>query len=484
MDLKKQIKENRILILILLLALILRIIFVFVSPVKIWDETIYANLGYDLSKNISDYSFAHNGWSDFIPSGGDNFYAWPKAGFRAPLLPYTLSVFYMLNLGFLIPFLIPIMGVLSVFLAYVLGKKLFNKKAGLYSAVFLAIIPLHVDYSSKILTDAFVTFFILLSFIIFWKGYEEKNNICKVLFGFVIALALLARYTTLWILPCFLLYFLIRNKSLKFLKDKYLFYAVMVFFITLIPWFIYGIFTYNNPIGAFIHGLKSAAYWGGVQPWYFFFQYWWRFLSIIGFIFVFSLLHIFYKKEYMKKEIYFILAAIFFFLLIVILMPHKEDRFILPIVPLICIISGFFIDKIKRYRREILAVILVVCLISLYLNFSYICGLSYTESSVCFLKGNLFIAGLSGNNLVITDESPLTYYYTKQETSFYPNPFDIDSLRKLIDNNYNKTALIFFSHYDSSLENKKYQEMKEEMDANFDVIFRCGENSSIIYLYK
>jgi len=83
MDFQQIIKRNNIIIAIFIIALIIRILFVFSMPVKLWDETVYANLGYDLSKNISDYSFS-NGWSDFIPSGSDLIYAWPKAGFRAP----------------------------------------------------------------------------------------------------------------------------------------------------------------------------------------------------------------------------------------------------------------------------------------------------------------------------------------------------------------------------------------------------------------
>lgn len=53
-------KEYKILAILFLLALIIRIVFLFASPVKIWDETVYANLGYDLSKNPFDYSFAKN----------------------------------------------------------------------------------------------------------------------------------------------------------------------------------------------------------------------------------------------------------------------------------------------------------------------------------------------------------------------------------------------------------------------------------------
>ena len=38
----------------------------------------------------------------------------------------------------------------------------------------------------------------------------------------------------------------------------------------------------ENPFGAFIHGFKASAYWGGTQYWYFFFENWLKMFSIIG----------------------------------------------------------------------------------------------------------------------------------------------------------------------------------------------------------
>ena len=341
-------RTTKILIGLFILAFIVRFVFIFSTPLMILDEAVYADLGYDLSKNIFDYSFANNGWSDFVP-GNEGRYAWPNAGFRAPLLPYLLSILYFLKLNFLVILFIPLIGALSVVLIFTLGKKMFNEKIGIYSAIFLALIPLHVIYSAKILTGVLSTFFILLAFLSFWKGYEENNKKYKLLFGLFLALALLARYTTLWVIPIFLIYFLIRDKSLVFIKDKYLWGAIGIFFLTLVPWFIYGMFEYNNIFGAFIHGVKAAAYWGGVQPWYFFFSNGWIF-SIVGIIFVFSLVYILYKKEFIKKEVYLLLIWIFFFLGMAMIVPHKERRFILPIVPAVCLLSGFFINKIKKHK--------------------------------------------------------------------------------------------------------------------------------------
>ena len=477
-------KEIKILIVLFILAFIIRGIFVFSTPVKIWDETVYANLGYNLAHNPLDYSVAYNGWSDYIPSGGDSFYAWPKMGFRAPLLPYLLSVFYFFRLDFLISLFIPLIGALSTTLIFILGKKLFNEKVGLYSAVFLAVLPLHVTYSAKILTDVLFTFFVLLTFISFWKGYEEENKKHKVLFGFFLALTLLSRYTALWIIPIFLIYFLIRDKSLKFLKDKYLWSSIGIFFLTLIPWFIYGFFTYNNPFGGFIHGFKASAYWGGLQSWYFFFNHWGYMFSIIGFIFIAGLIYILYKKEFLKKEIYLLLIWFALFLGMAIYMPHKEDRFILAIAPTIALISGYFIDKIKKYKKIILISIVVVSLLTSAVWFYIDYKNSYTDTNECFLDANKFLGNTEKNSVVITDESPVVYYYTKKETHFYPNPWDYGILKNWIKDDYpNKEVYVLFGSYVIKPATE-YEQMKNDLDNDSEKVFVCQRGDAFAYVYK
>src|SRR3990167_6712676 len=99
---KNKLFQNRKILLIFLFALLIRIIFIFDTPLRIWDETIYANLGHDLSTNPLSYTFKNKFYSDYAPDG-----SWPKAGFRPPLLPYLLSLFYLLKIDFLIMLLMP-----------------------------------------------------------------------------------------------------------------------------------------------------------------------------------------------------------------------------------------------------------------------------------------------------------------------------------------------------------------------------------------
>ena len=297
------------------------------------------------------------------------------------------------------------------------------------------------------------------------------------------ALALLSRYTALWIMPIFLLYFLARDKSLKFLKDKYLWYSILAFFGTLIPWFIYGIFEYNNPIGAFIHGAKASAYWGGLQSWHFFFDYWWQMFSIVGIIFMIALIYILYKKEFFKKEIYLLLIWFAFFLGMAIYMPHKEDRFILAIVPTIALISGYFIDKIKRYKKQILIVIIGVLLLSLCLNFYSTYKTYHNTNTDCFEQVGKELKTIQGNFLIVSENPPLFRYYAQQESAYYPDNLNEETLKEIA-NSANKKVYFVFTRFNSGFETEKWQNLNQIMKEDYNLFFECSKDKEVNWIYS
>jgi len=477
-------KNDRVLILVLGISFLVRIAFLLYSPLRGWDETVYLNLGLDLSENPFFYSILNSGWNDYIPST-DFLYGWPNIGFRAPLLPYIISFFYLINFNFIISFIIPIFATLSVLLIYVLGKKLFNKRIGLYSAILFSLIPIHVYCSGKIWTDTLVVFFILLTFISFWEGYERENKKHKILFGFFLALSLMARYTTLWIIPVFPLYFIVRDRSLIFLRDKYLWYSILIFFITLIPLLIYGLNFYGNPLGALIHGFKASSYWGGMQSWSFFFENSWQIFSIVGVLFIFSFIYILIKKEFITRGVYFLLIWAIFFSLIVMSMPHKEERFILPIIPVICLISGFFVANLKKYRNLLFGLICVVLVFSLWKYYKTEYQISINKANQCFVEGNNYLAGnsINNNSLIITNQSPIVYYYTQKENRLYPDPWSVESLNQIIKSNYkDRKVYIYFSNYDMDMNNG----IKNDLDNIYKKVFECskGWGYSAVYKYE
>lgn len=470
---------STIIFVLLTLAFLIRIFPLIYNPIRGWDETVYLNLGQQLSNSFLNYSLLFSGWNDFIPST-DIVYGWPNIGFRAPLLPYVFSLFSFLKLDFLIQFIVPVFSVFSIYLVFLLGEKLFNKNVGLYSALLLSLIPIHVIYSNQTLTDSVVTFFIILSFLSFWEGFERGNKKYKLLFGVFMALSLLTRYTTLWIFPVFLLYFLIRDKSLSFLSDRYLFYTIGFFFLVISPWLFYGSEYYGNIFGAFLHGFKASLYWGGVQTWNFFLVNSWKSFSIVGVISVFSIFFIFLKKEYKNRGIYLLLIWIFFFFFMVTSMPHKEDRFILPIIPAICLISGFFIDQIKSYKNYVMGFVCLVLSLSLYGVYKFEYEKSQNKANVCFSLGYKFLASesIKKESLIITNQSPIVYFYTHKNNTVYIDPWNLESLKNFSKKERNVYA--FFSNYDMDIDGV----IKKDLEGNFNKIFECSKDWGYSAVYK
>lgn len=472
---------KKLLVALFIIAFLVRYIAVFVTPIKIWDETVYVNLGTDLSRNLLDYSFSH-GWSDFIPIAQNDLYGYPNAGFRAPLLPYLLAFLNILQLAFLINFFMPFIGALSVILVYWLGKELFNKKIGFIAAIFFAFIPLHVEYSSRVLTDALVTFFVLLSFVSFWKGFEKGNYKYKIFFGIFLALSLLSRYTALWIFPVFLLYAVIRGKLVQFLRDKYFWFSMVAFVITLLPWLIYGVFTYKNPLGPFIHGAIASNYWGGVQSWYYFFIYWWQMFSVIGFIFVFSLFFLIYKKDFLKKEIYLLFLLFIFFLGFAIYQPHKEERFLLPIVPALVLISAYTLEKFKKYTNRLVLLCLGFLLVSIIISVYKLYADNHNVNTSCYQQVGAKLHELQGNFLVVSENSSLFRSFAEQENIYYPAEITETTIQEVV-NSTDKKILFVFTKYNSGFETKKWKALNAVMKKNYDLIFECPQNKDVNWIY-
>jgi hypothetical protein len=65
-------------------------------------------------------------------------------------------------------------GVASVYLMYALGTKAFSRPVGLLAALFLAVVPLHVTYSHYAVTDVPATAISLLALLLFVRAARER----------------------------------------------------------------------------------------------------------------------------------------------------------------------------------------------------------------------------------------------------------------------------------------------------------------------
>jgi 4-amino-4-deoxy-L-arabinose transferase-like glycosyltransferase len=474
-------EEHKVVLALFSLSLVLISCLSLMHPIRQWDEAVYLNLGHQLSKNPFDYSFSDPRWTDWVP--GDM----PKAGFRPPVLPYTLAVLCFFGLDLLSAFLIPVVGALSAVVIYFLAKAMFNKRVALYSSVFLLLLPVFILFSQKVLTDVFSTFLISLAIFSFWLGFEKGSDRHKVLFGALFALSILSRYAVLFILPAFPLYLILRNRGLSFMRDKFVFISAAVFFLVISPWLIYGISEYGNPLGPFMHGMRASNYFGGAQPWYFFAESSFSMFSVLSIVFAISLAFIATKKNIRKNHAVLLLLLWFLsFFILSSAMAHKEERYILPLVPPVAMISALFVDGMKRFIRILFVGIVLVMLAFLALS----SAIGYQKEYVgdeCFLQAAQFLQSTPSDSVVATTEPPIVFYYSERQTALWNlrnfSASSDDFMDYVNENYYGRPVYVLFTEYSMNLSYSENTLSKSAMDSRLQAVYRCpeGGNSSVVY---
>ncbi|MDP2638273.1 MAG: glycosyltransferase family 39 protein, partial [Candidatus Levybacteria bacterium] len=139
-----------------------------------------------------------------------------------------------------------IFGTGTVFLLYLVGKKLFTKEVGLFSAFFLAVNYLHVLRSHFGLPDVYNGFFALLSLYVSALILEKDTRKRYLLAGFIIGIGFAIKYQIFLIIPFVIAHGILafRRKSILYFFNKNAFYAGFVFlaaFLLINPYYLFNI---------------------------------------------------------------------------------------------------------------------------------------------------------------------------------------------------------------------------------------------------
>ncbi|MBI2018955.1 glycosyltransferase family 39 protein [Candidatus Daviesbacteria bacterium] len=124
-----------------------------------------------------------------------------------------------------------IFGILTVFLTYLIGKKLFSKKTGLIAALFMSLAPLHIYYSQEARMYSFAALAVVFSM------YSLIRLVSNQRYGLVMyvlstTLVLYSDYLAYFIIPAQFFWVFIYHK--KFLKKIFLSGALFILFWS--PW--------------------------------------------------------------------------------------------------------------------------------------------------------------------------------------------------------------------------------------------------------
>src|SRR3972149_8754481 len=168
------------------------------------------------------------------------FFDYSLSDFHPPLYHLILRGWILLFGSSEISVRLPsvILGVATVFITYLIGKKLFENKTALIGATLLATSPLHIYYSQEARMYMLAAFLTSLS-VYFFISILKKDNLW-VWFGFVISttLMLYTDYLPYLLIPVYLLYLLIARRKIALTTLKSFIPAFILILILITPWLI------------------------------------------------------------------------------------------------------------------------------------------------------------------------------------------------------------------------------------------------------
>lgn len=160
-------QPNWILVLILLVATFLRVFLLSEVPNGFHQDE--ATTGYDAYSLLKTM---HSQYGAFFPLFSKAFFDYNESLSRFFTIPFVW-IFGLNEFSTRIP--IAIIGILTVWLLYHLGKEIFNEKVGLLSALFLAISPWHIQFSRIAYTGVLVPFFFCFGLLFFIKSLKQSK---------------------------------------------------------------------------------------------------------------------------------------------------------------------------------------------------------------------------------------------------------------------------------------------------------------------
>ena len=169
--------------------------------------------------------------------------------FRGPLFPLMIALSYwFFGVSHESTFwVIKICCILNPIVIYAIGKRFFGERVG-FLAALLVLTSYTINYWSYRHLDAVWPFFVLLSTLSFYLGYEENKSRYFVLAGISLALAYLVKEVAILFFPLpFLMFFLIKDYRKKFFLRKVLL-GYTATFIVILLWLSY-LLLHNHSLG-------------------------------------------------------------------------------------------------------------------------------------------------------------------------------------------------------------------------------------------
>jgi len=374
---------------------------------------------------------------------------------RGPLWALISALVFGIGLGeHSIRFLVVLFSTGNIAVSYFLIKEMFSKKLALGVSICMTLSWVSLFFTARPLTSIPATFFLLLSFLFFWRGIiKKKGNKYIYLFAISLALALLTRMQYLMFTPVFLIAIFI-NDGFKAIKNKHLWGGLLIVILFFTPMLI----AYNNVFGnPFIDitshylgiSIESATHttprnFDRLFDYYYDIPYamggsQYRYLVfipfLIGLFFFFGNLILgfdkIFKNKKIQKRFYILLWIVIpFFTLGYMIGVVAEQRYIMPIYPFLYLIMIYPIFKLENIitknlnipKKVLIAALFIIIFLLFIPNYNW--AVSLIENKQTSYQGvkeaGIWIKQNSNpQDAVITASMPQIQYYSDRSAYSY-----------------------------------------------------------------
>lgn len=247
-------------------------------------------------------------------------------------------------------------GLGGVLVTYLLGKRLFSRRCGFFSALTLATSLRYIQFSRWADLYMPLTFFVSLSLYLFYTGYrkEEKRKMCYLFMYISLALGTLILGPVGLVLPLLTMFFyLLIIKDLSHIPRLGIGYGTLIYSFLTVPWFLVASFkggsTYAYGLLIMTNLERYFNTWTHQEAFYYYLEMLpldflpWTILLPAAFIYSFSS-----KFREKKKEISFPLVWFFVMLLFFSFAQGKQRGYILPLYPSLALLIGNLLDSYDK----------------------------------------------------------------------------------------------------------------------------------------
>lgn len=303
-----------------------------------------------------------------------------------------------------------VFGALTVFLVYLISRKMFSHRIGVIAGVILTFLPRHVYESHLAKIDIAHTFFVALAIYFIWNIYKYGGKWAYIVSGIAIGLATTIKYNGfLLVLPFLIAYFLRRseldekNWLKKYMDFNEIKYMVVAGITSIVVFYLGTPFALLDSETFFSTERGKGAMWqfqnvGNIE-WVFYPQELYEtfitmFRDDLGLVLwlVFSLLMIlfvFFNKR--SKENIFLLLPTLFITLYISRLDRSPSHYFLMLIP-------FYVPAVAKFVNEIYLNLKKVRFFN-FINLALLLLLILLPSIWTVLKTNYMLSRLDTRNL-------------------------------------------------------------------------------------